>query len=141
MNKTRFVAPSAILIYPPPTSDEILFIGENCWIGHFTILDGSEGLRIGNNCSIASGAHIYSHSTHLLTATLGERKTGAVTIGDNVAIGANSIIHYGCKIEDGAIIGALSQLLPHTHVKKGEFWAGNPAMLVRKMLNISSEKP
>src|SRR4030042_6341642 len=36
-------------------------VGKNTWIGPFTVLDGSGGLEIGNNCNIASGAQIYSH--------------------------------------------------------------------------------
>ncbi|MCX8081230.1 MAG: acyltransferase, partial [Bacteroidia bacterium] len=38
-------------------------VGENTWIGPFTILDGSGGLKIGSNCSISAGVHIYTHDT------------------------------------------------------------------------------
>ena len=126
MNKARFTAPSAVIIGEPE-------IGEGTWCGHFCILDASEGLTIGKDCSIASGVHIYSHSTHLLTATLGERKTGKIVIGDHVAVGANTIIHYGCTIKDNSIIGALSQLRPHTTVGSYEYWAGNPARFIRTL--------
>ena len=38
-------------------------VGDGCWIGAFTLIDGSGGLSIGNGCDISSGAQIYSHST------------------------------------------------------------------------------
>ena len=81
--KARFISPACVILGSPE-------IGEGTWIGHFTVLDGSQGLRIGKNCSIASGVHIYTHSTHELVA-LGKAKfVGSVEIGDNVVIGGNS---------------------------------------------------
>ena len=38
-------------------------IGEGCWIGAFTVVDGSGGLVIGAGCEISAGAQIYTHST------------------------------------------------------------------------------
>ena len=38
-------------------------IGEGTWIGAFTVLDGSGGLRIGRGCDIGCGVQIYTHST------------------------------------------------------------------------------
>lgn len=124
LNQARFTSPSAIIIGNPT-------IGRDTWIGHFTIIDGSEGLIIGKNCSIASGAHIYTHSTHQQHTQRKQRLRGNVKIGNNVAIGANAIVMYGCRIEDNALIGALSLLRPNTHVGKHEFWAGNPAKLIK----------
>lgn len=127
--------PSAIVLHNHGTPPEI---GEGTWIGHFTVIDGSEGLEIGKNCSIASGVHIYTHSTHEQVALGKERLTGKVKIGDNVVIGANAVVHYGCTIEDHAIIGALSMLKPNTHVHAYEVWAGNPARL--KKINGKSTR-
>ena len=109
MNKARFVAPSAVILGDPD-------IGEGTWIGHFTVLDGSHGLTIGKNCSIASGVHIYTHSTHKLVTEDGEYQKAPVTIGDNVAVGANSVVHHGCVIEDNVCIPSLSKLKPYTKV-------------------------
>lgn len=36
-------------------------VGKNCWIGPFTIIDGSGGLEIGDFCTISVGVHIYTH--------------------------------------------------------------------------------
>ena len=38
-------------------------IGPGCWIGAFTVIDGSGGLTIGAGCDISAGAQIYTHST------------------------------------------------------------------------------
>ena len=111
MNKARFTAPTAVILGDPN-------IGEGTWIGHFTILDGSQGLKIGKNCSIASGVHIYSHSTHELTTEGKPKLVGRVEIGNNVAIGANSVILHGCRIGDGVVIPALSLLKPWTKIEK-----------------------
>lgn len=100
-------------------------VGEGTWIGHFTVLDGSQGLKIGRNCSIASGVHIYTHSTHRLVARGKEKLVGSVTIGDNVVIGANSVVHYGCRIGDNVIIHALTNVKPRTIIEKGEVYGAS----------------
>ena len=109
MNKARFTAPNSVIIGEPE-------IGEGTWIGHYTVIDGSNGLTIGTDCSIASGVHIYTHSTHKLTTENGEYLHAPVKIGDNVAIGANSVIMYGCKIGDNVCIPALSLVKPYTEI-------------------------
>jgi len=111
LSNARYVSPSCVVLGDPE-------VGEGTWIGHFTVLDGSHGLTIGKNCSIASGVHIYTHSTHLQTIEKGPYLQAPVTIGDNVAIGANAVILHGCTIESGCVIPALSLLKPYTVVKK-----------------------
>lgn len=128
--KARYVSPHCVILHQQGLYPEI---GEGTWIGHFTVIDGSQGLTIGRNCSIASGVHIYTHSTHDKVALGKEKHVGNSEIGDNVVIGANSVIHYSCIIEDNAIIGALSMLKPYTIVWPYEFWAGSPAKLVRHL--------
>jgi len=92
-------------------------IGENTWIGAFTVIDGSGGLKIGKNCDISCGVHIYTHSTAkrcirnerfnkdgTINRETIERKP--VTIGDYTFIGPNSVILMGVKIGSKCIIGA-----------------------------------
>ena len=38
-------------------------VGEGTWIGAFTVIDGSGGLKIGRGCDISCGAQIYTHSS------------------------------------------------------------------------------
>ena len=113
MNKARFTAPSCVILGDPD-------IGEGTWIGHFTVLDGSQGLKIGKNCSIASGVHIYTHSTHELTTQGKPKLVGSVTIGSNVAIGANSVIMYDVTIGDNVVIPALTLIKPHMKIENNE---------------------
>lgn len=110
-------------------------IGKGTWVGYFTLLDGSGGLEIGEHCSIASGVHIYTHDA-VRWATQNLKKDHKnwshvdrtpTKIGDNVFIGAGTIILKGVTIEDGAVVGANSVVLEGTYIKKGEFWAGVPA--------------
>ena len=110
-NKARYTAPSAIILGDPE-------VGEGTWIGHFTVLDGSNGLKIGKNCSIASGVHIYTHSTHKAVTEKGPYLEAPVTIGDRVAIGANAVIMYGCIIGDNVCIPALTLLKPYTEINR-----------------------
>lgn len=90
-----------------------VLVGKNCWIGPYTILDGSGGLSIGNNCSISAGVQIYSHDTVQWAITGGEaeRATARTQIGDNCYIGPNTVIAKGVTIGSGCIVGAGSLVL------------------------------
>jgi acetyltransferase-like isoleucine patch superfamily enzyme len=85
-------------------------VGENTWIGPFTVLDGSGGLEIGSNCSIASGVQIYSHETVFWALSGGRMKytRAKTTIGDCCYIGPQAIIGQGVKIGNHCVVGANS---------------------------------
>lgn len=84
-------------------------VGKNCWIGPYTILDGSGGgLTIGDNCNISAGVHIYTHDTTETVLYAKPIKHAPVTIKDNVYIGPNSIISMGITIGNHVIIGTQS---------------------------------
>jgi acetyltransferase-like isoleucine patch superfamily enzyme len=88
-------------------------VGRNTWIGPFTILDGSGGLTIGDNCSISAGAQIYSHDTveWAVSGGAAEYSRAPTRIGNNCYIGPNAVIAKGVTIGDGAIVGANSLVL------------------------------
>lgn len=88
-------------------------VGENSWIGPFTILDGSGGLSIGSNCSISAGVQIYSHDTVQWAISGGQAKAekAPTRIGNNCYIGPNTVVAKGVSIGDGCIIGAGSLVL------------------------------
>lgn len=102
-------------------------IGEDTWIGPFTVIDGAHGLTIGDHCSISAGAQIYSHQMTAPGRETGEFETASTTIGNHVYIGANAVVNNGCTIEDGATIGAGAVVPKDTHIEEGDTWVGVPA--------------
>jgi acetyltransferase-like isoleucine patch superfamily enzyme len=88
-------------------------VGENTWIGPFTVLDGSGGLSIGSYCSISAGVQIYSHDTVEWALSGGEADPvrTATRIGSRCYIGPNTVIARGVSIGDGCVVGANSLVL------------------------------
>ncbi len=85
-------------------------VGENCWIGMFTILDGSGGLSIGNNCTISASVHIYTHDN--VKATLSNNQLpierNEVVIGNNCYIAPHSIITKNVTLGNSCVVAAQS---------------------------------
>ena len=107
-------------------------VGESTWIGPFTVLDGSGGLKIGSNCSISAGVQIYSHDSVNWAISGGKDKYEyqETIIEDNCYIGPNSIIAKGVIIKSGTIIGANSFV--NRSFPANSKIAGNPAKFVGK---------
>lgn len=84
-------------------------------------------VTIGDNFISAPGSIILSHDASLFFH-IGKYRLEKVTIGDNVFLGANSVVLPGVTIGNGAIIGAgaiVTKDVPdHTVV------AGNPARII-----------
>jgi len=84
-------------------------VGKNCWIGPYTILDGSGGcLTIGDDCNISAGVHIYTHDTTERVLYGKAIQLANVTIGNNVYIGPNTIVAMGVTIGHHVIVGTQS---------------------------------
>ena len=112
-----------------------------------TIVDWSDGatLRIGRFCSIAGGVTILlggeHHGSWVSTYPFAEmfpgaggmprqsRTLGDVIIGSDVWIGREALIRSGCRIGNGAIVGARSVVT--REVPDYAVVAGSPARLVR----------
>lgn len=106
-------------------------IGEGTWIGAFTVIDGSGGLTIGEGCDIASGTHVYTHSSakRCVSGRAYELVDRApVTIGNRVFIGANAVISMGVTIGDEAIIAAGAVVT--TDVESRTIVGGVPARVI-----------
>jgi acetyltransferase-like isoleucine patch superfamily enzyme len=87
-------------------------VGKNVWVGPFTILDGSAApLIIGDHCNISAGVQIYTHDTVDRVINDGPLKKGAVTIGERVYIGPQTVIALGVTIGHHSVIGANSLVL------------------------------
>lgn len=104
-------------------------VGENTWIGPFTVLDGSGGLTIGDYCSISAGVQIYSHDTVQWAITGGkeEPERAPVRIGSRCYIGPNTVISKGVTIGDGCVVGANS-LVNRDLPANSKAW-GTPAQI------------
>ena len=98
-------------------------IGEGTWIGPFTVIDGSGGLRIGRGCDVSCGVHIYTHSTVKRCVSgrvYGTVDRAPVVIGDHVFLGANAVVMMGVTIGDRAVVAAgavvTADVAPHSIV-------------------------
>lgn len=107
-------------------------VGENCriLIKEF----GTEPwlITIGNNVTITNGVKLLTHdgSTWLIKDEAGRRYLyRRIKIGNNVFIGANSIILPGVIIDDNVIVAAGSVVTKS--VPGGCIVAGNPARRIR----------
>ena len=110
-------------------------IGENVGISNSTIYSRIS-VTIGNHVLIGGGVKIYDTDFHSLDAQYRgtpEDKmytnNAPVLIGDNVFVGAGTIILKGVTIGDKAIIGAGSVVTKN--IPSNEIWAGNPAKKIK----------
>lgn len=101
-------------------------IGKNFNRLHGVILDPSHCwlISIGDNVTLAPRVHILAHdaSTYLY---LGYTKIGRVNIGNNVFIGAESVVLPNVTIGDNVVIGANSTVTQD--IPSNSVYAGNPA--------------
>lgn len=96
------------------------------------ILDVCE-VRIGQNCAIAPGVHIYT-ATHPIDPV--ERVSGIeygkpVTIGDNVWIGGRAVINPGVTIGDNVVVASGS--IVTKNVPDNVVVGGNPAKIIKQI--------
>eukprot|EP01136_Pigoraptor_vietnamica_P014290 Opistho-1_new@56308 len=116
-------------------------VGNNTWIGPYTILDGTGGLSIGSNCSISAGVHIYTHNTVKWAVSGGKEKYeySDVSIGDSCFIGPQSIIQNGVTIGKHCVVAANSFV--NRDVNDFAIVAGNPAKQIGEVLIDADGKP
>ena len=122
-----FLAETAVII-----GDVVM--GKDCSIWYNAVLRGDvHFIKMGDKVNVQDNAMI--HCTYQKSPT---------TIGNNVSIGHNAIVH-GCTIHDNVLIGmgaivmddcvvesysiiaAGAVVTQKSHIKEGELWAGIPA--------------
>ncbi|MDX8339298.1 acyltransferase [Draconibacterium sp. IB214405] len=112
-----------------------LTIGSNTYIGEGNNIRAAGGtIKIGANCLISQNITIVAsnHETNkndLIRNQPWSQENNTITIGDDVWIGANSVILPGVTISNGAVIGAGS--IVTKDVPKFAIVAGNPARLLK----------
>lgn len=104
-------------------------VGKNFSRLNGVILDPSHCwlIEIGDNVTLAPRAHVLCHDASTKTF-LGFTKVGRVTIGNNVFVGAESVILPGVTIGNNVVVGANSTV---THdVPDNTVVAGSPAKVI-----------
>lgn len=104
-------------------------VGDNFKRLHGVILDPGHCwlIEIGDNVTIAPRVHVLCHDASTKNF-LGYTKIGKVKIGNNVFIGAESIILLGVTVGDNVIIGAGSTV---THdIPENSVAVGSPARVI-----------
>jgi acetyltransferase-like isoleucine patch superfamily enzyme len=83
-------------------------VGANTWIGPFTLLDGSGGLRIGSYCSISAGVQVYTHDTVRWAVSGGKAgyEYAPVVVGNCCYVGSHTVIAKGVTVGDHCVIGS-----------------------------------
>jgi acetyltransferase-like isoleucine patch superfamily enzyme len=112
-----------------------LNIGNNTYVGESNNIRASGGIiEIGNFCSISQNVTIVASNHQFRKGEYIQNqnwslKNNFVTIGNDVWIGANSVILPGVVIGDGAVIAAGSVV--NKNIEKNAVVAGNPARFIK----------
>ena len=107
-----------------------IVISEGSYINSGTVIYSGHGVEIGKHCLIAANCTFapVNHSFQSKEKKIVEQRflpsRGGIWIGDDVWIGAGSVILDGAKIGKGAVIGALS--LIRGEVEPYSINVGNP---------------
>lgn len=110
-------------------------IGENVWIGPFTLLEAINGkIVIGDNCNISTGVNIVTHDSSFYVVSGGKAafKKGDVHIGSNTYIGSMSVIKQNITIGNRCIIGANSFV--NKNIPDNSVVVGTPAKIIGKVI-------
>lgn len=122
-------------------------ISDYVWIGHYSLLDASNGIELGAGVQTGPCVSIFTHSSHIAIRLLGKDYlehndrigyiNGKVTIGNYTFIGTSSIIFpdvtigKGCLIKAGTIV---TKSIPDFSIV-----SGNPAVVIGSTLDIDEK--
>ena len=117
-----------------------LDLEDNVWVWHNSILDATNGIKVGCGTQIGANVGIFTHSSHMSIRLLGESylktKTNDrigyvnknVEIGEYTFIGSSSIILPGVKIGSGCLVTSGSVVTDS--MPDAVIISGNPAKVV-----------
>lgn len=92
-------------------------------------IQANNGIIIGSNVEFASGVKIIS-ANHAQNDFSKHEKTEPITIGNNVLIGANSVVLPSVSIGDNVIIGAGSVV--SKNIPSNSIAVGNPCKVIKE---------
>ena len=120
-------------IYDSATLIGEVEIGSECWIGPFTLIDGSGKVSIGDHTVISSGTHIYTHDTvkWALSRGIDSYVYAPVVVGSCVFVGAQSVIVRGVSIGDHSLVSANATVV--NDVPSYSIVAGTPAKIIGRV--------
>ena len=126
-----FVAENATIV------GDVVF-GEQCSVWYNAVIRGDvHYIKIGNKVNIQDGAIIHcTYQKHPTTignnVSIGHNAiVHGCTIQDNVLIGMGAIVMDNCVVESNSIVAAGAVLTQNTTVESGSIWAGVPAKKVK----------
>ncbi len=124
-------------------------IGDNVWIWHHSVIDGSCGVVIGEGVQIGIWVGVFTHSSHISVRLYGKNyirtprekrvgyTRGSVEIGDYSFIGAGACILPGVRLGKGCIVSAgsiVTKSAPDYSVL-----AGNPAKIIGNSFDMDKK--
>ena len=129
-------------INPPFNCDygKHIEVGKNFFANYnCTIIDVAK-VKIGDNCQLAPNVAIYTagHPIYPTTRNSLYEYGKAVTIGDNVWIGGNTVICPGVTIGSNVVIGAGSVVVKD--IPDWSLAAGNPCKVKRIITEVDKRK-
>ena len=124
-----------------------LDMDENVWIGHYSLLDASNGIKIDQGVQTGPYVSVFSHSSHISIRLLGNNYLqsdkrigyidGKVEIGAYTFIGTMSAIFPGVTIGKGCLIKAgsvVTKSIPNFSIV-----SGNPAIVTGNVLDMDTK--
>jgi acetyltransferase-like isoleucine patch superfamily enzyme len=97
-----------------------LRLGDHVFIGHFSVIDASGGLEIGDGCQITNHVSVLTHSSHRALRLAREAYWGdpeppgmsraPTSLGAWTFVGPHSVIAPGARIGRGVLVKAYSHV-------------------------------
>lgn len=97
--ESAFIADNAVII-----GDVEIGEGSSVWFGAVIRADNNK-ITIGKNSNVQDNCTLHTDEEFVMT------------IGDNVTIGHNAVVH-GCVLEDNVLVGMNSTVLNGAHIRK-----------------------
>lgn len=114
--------------------DGDIVIGKNVYLNSGIVIYSGNGIKIGDNCLIAANCtfaatnHEFADPNKLIREQGFKPSRGGITLGNDVWVGANSVLLDGTEIGEGAVVAAGSVV--RGKLEPYGVYAGSPASKV-----------